>query len=141
MDGLVISPQCKEYVASALDRHMMNNHLELGQLWRCPVEWCAVWKGSVGACLDHLSDKHDGSQFLAVTNLGKFFPPWTVPHDFWHAALRPDVSGVAVDIKLFHESGCRLVHKYWIYDDPLHHQALRDGPLMLPANFTGMCAS
>ena len=39
--------QCKEYVTGALDRHMMNNHLELGQLWRCPVEWCAVWKGSV----------------------------------------------------------------------------------------------
>ena len=51
-------PQCKEYVTSALDRHMTNNHLELGQLWRCPVEWCAVWKGSVGA---HLRGKHDGS--------------------------------------------------------------------------------
>ena len=28
---------CQEYVAPALDRHMMNVHLELGQLWRCPV--------------------------------------------------------------------------------------------------------
>ena len=25
-------PQCKEYVTGALDRHMMNNHLDLGQL-------------------------------------------------------------------------------------------------------------
>ena len=63
-------PQCKEYVTGALDRHMMNNHLELGQHWRCPVEWCAVWKGSVGDCLDHLHGKHDGSQFLALKNLG-----------------------------------------------------------------------
>ena len=39
-------PQCKEYVAIALDRHMMDNHLE-------------------------------------------FFPPWTVPRDFWLAALVP----------------------------------------------------
>ena len=36
-------PQCKEYVTGALDRHMMKNHLELGQLWWCPVEWCAVY--------------------------------------------------------------------------------------------------
>ena len=92
-------PQCKEYVAGALDRHMMNNHLVLGQLWRCPVEWCAVWKGSVGDYLDHLRGKHDGSQFLALKNLGQIFLSWTVPRDF-------------VDIKLFHESGCQLVHKY-----------------------------
>ena len=44
-----------------------------------------------------------------------------------HAALQPDVSRIAVDIKLFHESGCRLIHKYRIYDDPLPHLALRDG--------------
>ena len=31
-------PQCKEYVAVALDRHIMNNHLELGQLRRCCME-------------------------------------------------------------------------------------------------------
>ena len=80
-------PECKEYVAITLDRHMMNTHLELGQL--CP--------------------------------------PWTVPRDFWLAALRPGVSGVAVDVKLFHDSGCRLVHKYRIYRDPIPHPALREG--------------
>ena len=53
-------PQYKEYVAIALDRHMMDNHLELGQLWWCPVEWCAVWKGSVSDCLDHLREKRSG---------------------------------------------------------------------------------
>ena len=73
--SIVFFAQCKEYVATALDRHMMNNHLELGQLWRCSVEWCAVWKGSVGDCLDHLREKHGGSQFVALKNLGKFFPP------------------------------------------------------------------
>ena len=124
-----ICPQCNDYVVSALDRHMMNKHLELGQLWRCPVEWCAVWKGSVGDCLDHLRGKHDGAKFLALKNLGKFFLPWTVTHDFWHAAFRPAVSGMVVDIKLFHDSGCRLVHRYRIYGDPLPHPALRKGVL------------
>ena len=66
-----------------------------------------------------MQEKHGGSQFAALKNLGKFFPPWTVPCDFWHAALWPDVSGVAVDVKLFHDSGRRLVHKYQIYRDPI----------------------
>ena len=29
--------------------------------------------------------------------------------------------------KLFHEAGCRLVHRYQIYKDPLPHPALRAG--------------
>ena len=100
---------------------MMNNHLKLGQLWWCSVEWCAVWKGS----LAHLQKKHGGSQYAALNNLGKFIPPWTVSRDFWHAALRPEVSGVAVDARLFHESERLLVHKYRIYHDPIPHPVLR----------------
>ena len=115
---------CQEYVATALDGHMMNVHLELGQLHGGSqyVEWCTVWKGSLCDCLGHL---HGGSQYVAMNNLGKNFPPWTVPRDFWRAVLRPDVSGVAVDARLFHESGCRLVHKYRVYRDPFPHPALR----------------
>ena len=37
-------PECEQDVAITLDRHMMNTHLELGQLWQCPVEWSTVWK-------------------------------------------------------------------------------------------------
>ena len=57
---------CQEQIASALDVHILNVHLELGQLWQCPVEWCAVWKGSVSDCLGHLQDKHGGSQYVAL---------------------------------------------------------------------------
>ena len=49
-------PICEVRIDLALDVHMLNFHLELAQLWRCPVKWCAVWKGSVRACLDHLMD-------------------------------------------------------------------------------------
>ena len=45
----------------------------------------------------------------------KVFSPWTVTRDVWHAALRPEVSGVAVDALLFHEAGRRLVHRYRVY--------------------------
>ena len=51
-------PVCEVRIESALDVHMLNFHLELAQLWRCPVKWCAVWKGSVRACLEHLTEKH-----------------------------------------------------------------------------------
>ena len=102
-------------------------HLELGQLWRCPVTWCAVWKGSGRACLEHLAEKHGGSTLEIKTNVAQFFPTWTVTRDVWHDALRPDVSGVAVDALLFHDAGSRLVHRYRVYKDPFPHPALRDG--------------
>ena len=66
---------CDVKVDSALAAHMVTFHLELAQLWRCPVEWCAIWKGSVRACLEHLTEKHGGSTFLALKNVAKFFPP------------------------------------------------------------------
>ena len=46
-------PECKTKTDSSLESHMMCCHLGLGQLWRCPVEWCAMWKGSVRECRDH----------------------------------------------------------------------------------------
>ena len=57
-------PVCDVQIDSALDVHMLNCHLELAQLWHCPVEWCAVWKGSVRACLEHLTEKHGGTTFF-----------------------------------------------------------------------------
>ena len=49
-------------------------------------------------------------------------------------ALRPEVSGIAVDVRLFHEAGSRPVHKYQVCKDPLPHPALRGGviPQLLP---------
>ena len=118
-------PICQVKIESALDVHMINSHLELGQLWRSPVEWCAVWKDYVSDCLGHLHDKHGG--FFALKNVAKFFPPWTVTRDVWQAAIRPDVSGIAVDARLFHETACRLVHRCRVYKDPFPHPALRGG--------------
>ena len=51
----------------------------------------------------------------------------TVTRDVWQTAHRPDVSGIAVDARLFHEAGCRLVHRYRVYEDPFPHPALRGG--------------
>ena len=122
-------PVCKAQSDNGLDTHMMCHHLALGQLWRCPVEWCAVWKGSVRECRDHFNDKHSGSETIDFDHVSKAFPAWTVPRDFWNKALRPEISGIAVDVMLFHESGRKLVHKYRVYRDPLPHPALREGKI------------
>ena len=120
-------PVCETKTDHALDSHMMCHHLDLCQLWRCPVEWCAVWKGSVRECRDHFNEKHSGSEMIDFDKVSKAFPAWTVTRDFWKQALQPEISGIAVDITLFRESGRRLVHKYRVYRDPLPHPALREG--------------
>ena len=120
-------PVCETKFDYALDSHMMCHHLGLGQLWRCPVEWCAVWKGSVRECRDHFNEKHSGSETIDFDKVSKAFPAWTVTRDFWKQALQPEISRIAVDITLFRESGRRLVHKYRVYRDPLPHPALREG--------------
>ena len=130
-------PVCEDWIESALDMHMTNVHLEMAQLWRCPVEWCAVWRSLVRACQEHLSEKHGGSSLFDVKNVAKFIPPWTVSRHVWQTALQPNVSGVAVDARLFHEAGCRLVHHYRLYKDPFPHPALRDG--VIPRLLSCVC--
>ena len=82
-------PQCKTKTDSSLESHMMCCHLGLGQLWRCPVEWCAVWKGSVRECRDHFNDKHSGSVTLDFEKVSRSrsVPAWTVTRQFWEQAL------------------------------------------------------
>ena len=67
-------PVCETKTDHALDSHMMCHHLGLGQLWRCPVEWCAVWKGSVRECRDHFNEKHSGSETIDFDKVSKAFP-------------------------------------------------------------------
>ena len=58
-------------------------------------------------------------------------------HGKWKMALRPEVSGIAVDVQLFHEAGSRLVHKYRVYKDPLPNPALRGGVIPKLLSFVG----
>ena len=96
---------CDNRVHSALDVHMVACHLDLGQLWRCPAAWCAVWKGSGRACLEHLAEKHGGSTLEIKTNVAQFCPP--LDSNQGRLARRPPTGriGVAVDALLFHEAG------------------------------------
>ena len=96
------------------------------QLWRCPVTWCTVWKGTAQDCVDHLRKTHHAiSQTMKAANLARHFPPWTVTRSQWSEMTRPAISGVAIDTLLFSRIGVPLFHRYRIVSRGGTHVALR----------------
>ena len=45
---------CGIWIKCDMYRHVARFHLDLAQLWRCPVSWCTVWKGTPQDCMDHV---------------------------------------------------------------------------------------
>ena len=45
---------CDKHIQTNLGKHIALFHIELAQLWRCPVTWCTVWKGTAQDCVDHM---------------------------------------------------------------------------------------
>ena len=69
---------CGSLIKCDMYRHVARFHLDLAQLWRCPVSWCTVWKGTPQDCMDHLRGAHDVPWEVKSACLEKFLPPWTV---------------------------------------------------------------
>ena len=103
---------CGKYIQMALGKHIAFYHLELAQLWRCPVMWCTVWKGTAQDCIDHMRRTHMLPLSVKAANLTKYFPAWTVTRDQWSKMLMSCVSGVAIDTLLFSRVGSPLCHRY-----------------------------
>ena len=82
-------------------RHVATYHLDLGQLWRCPVSWCTVWKGTPQDCMDHVRGAHDVPWDIKSARLEKCVPPWTVQHLVCMDPLKPCHSMVSTDVLLF----------------------------------------
>ena len=36
---------CGTLIKCDMYRHVARCHLDMAQLWRCPVSWCTIWKG------------------------------------------------------------------------------------------------
>ena len=49
-----LCPSCGKFIRLDMGRHVASYHLELAQLWRCPVSWCTIWRGSPQDCIDHM---------------------------------------------------------------------------------------
>ena len=60
---------CGKYIQMDLGKHIAFYHLELAQLWRCPVMWCTVWKGTAQDCIDHMRGTH---KVLLSVKAGEF---------------------------------------------------------------------
>ena len=104
---------------------VLNQHLELAQLWRCPVSWCTIWKGTPQDCIDHMRLAHAVPASVKAANLGRWFPPWTVSRNIWCKALRLTISGVTTDVLLFSRYGIPLVHRYRVFSRYGKHISLR----------------
>ena len=46
--------ECHKWIKCDIYRHVATYHLDLAQLWRCPVSWCTVWQGTPQDCMDHV---------------------------------------------------------------------------------------
>ena len=118
-------PMCEKYIQANLGKHVALYHLDLAQLWRCPVPWCTVWKGTSQDCVDHMRKAHDTPVFVKAGNMARWFPPWTVNREQWHSMSRPSVSGIAIDTFMFSRIGMPLFHRYRVFDRQGSHPAFR----------------
>ena len=118
-------PTCEKFIQVNLGRHVAMFHLDLAQLWRCPVGWCPVWKGTSRDCIDHMRRAHNSPMTMKAGNLSRWFPPWTVTREQWHNMSRPSVSGIAIDTFLFSRIGIPLLHRYRVFDRFGSHPAFR----------------
>ena len=83
---------CGKYIQRELGKHISFYHLELAQLWCCPVMWCTVWKGTAQDCIDHMRRIHKVSLSVKAANLARLFPPWTVTREQWADMMMPSIS-------------------------------------------------
>ena len=106
---------CGKVIRVNMYRHVARLHLDLVQLWRCPIAWCTTWKGSPQDCLEHLWNGHDVPWISKTASIEKYAPPWTVCRELWTESLRVEHSGISTDILLFSELGLSLTQHYWVY--------------------------
>ena len=118
-------PTCEKHIQVNHGKHVALYHLDLAQLWRCPVPWCTVWKGTSQECVDHMRKVHDTPVFVKAGHLARWFPPWTVTREQGHSMSRPSVSGIAIDTFLFSRIGVPLFHRYRVFDRQGSHPAFR----------------
>ena len=116
---------CGKVIRVNMYRHVARLHLDLVQLWRCPIVWCTTRKGSPQDCLEHLRNGHDVPWISKTASIEKYAPPWTVRRALWTESLRVEHSGISTDILLFSELGLSLTQHYRVYRGGLPHAVFR----------------
>ena len=62
---------CSKVIRVDMYRHVARLHLDLVQLWRCPIAWCTTWKGSPQDCLEHVRSGHDAPWVSKMASIEK----------------------------------------------------------------------
>ena len=116
---------CGTLIRCDMYRHVARCHLELAQLWRCPVSWCTVWKGTHQDLMDHIHGAHNVPGEIKKVSLETLFPPWTVTRQVYTESLTSRHSGISNDVLLFSDIGFSLVHHYRVHRRGLPHVVFR----------------
>ena len=116
---------CGKVIRVDMYCHVARLHLDLVQLWRCPIAWCTTWKGSPQDCLEHVRSGHDAPWVSKTASIEKYAPPWTVRRQLWTDSLRIEHSGISTDMLLFSEVGMPLTQHYRVYKGGLPHAVFR----------------
>ena len=116
---------CGTLIRCDMYRHVACCHLDLAQLWRCPVSWCTVWKGTPQDLIDHVRGAHKVPEEVQHIRLEMLFPPWMVTRQVYTDSLTSRHSGISNDVLLFSDIGLSLVHHYRVHKRGLPHVAFR----------------
>ena len=114
-NSLKPSTFCGASIKNNMYHHVARCHLQLAQLWRCPVPWCTMWKGTPQDLMTHILEGHSVLGETRRASLQKPFPPWTVTREQYAESLLPQRSGISNDVLLFSEVGLMLVHHYRVH--------------------------
>ena len=106
---------CSTTIRCDMYRHVARCHLDLAQLWRCPVAWCTVWKGVQQDLMDHVRGAHRVPEEVQSVKLEKLIPPWTVTRTVYTESLIFRYSGISNDILLFSDIVLSLEHHYRVH--------------------------
>ena len=106
-------------------RHVVRCHLQLAQLWRCPVPWCTIWKGTSQDLMTYIVLGHKVPGEAKRADLQKLFPPWTVTREQYAESLSPKCLGISNDVLLFSEVVLTLVHHYRVHRAGQPHAMFR----------------
>ena len=117
---------CDKMIKCDMYRYVSTYHFDWAQLWRCPVSWCTVWKGTPQDCMDHVRGAHNVPWDVKSTSLEKSPPPpLTVRRQVWTESLLAGHSGISTDILLLSDIHLSLTHHYRVHRRGLPHSAFR----------------
>ena len=116
---------CSTTIRSEMYRCVARCHLDLAQLWRCPVSWCTVWKGAPQDLMDHVRYAHRVPEDVQSIKLETLIPPWTVTRKVYMESLTSRHSGISNDILLFSDICLSLAYHYRVHKKGIPHVSFR----------------